>query len=43
MLRRVAEAMGATVHIVFESSAKTSSRLLTQSAVSGRVGKKCRV
>ncbi len=42
MLRRVAEAMGATVHIVFESGAKAGSRLLPASPVSGRVGKKCR-
>ena len=40
MLRRVAEAMGATVHIVFESGAKTSSRRLPASPVSGRAGKK---
>jgi len=42
MLRRVAEAMGATVHIVFESGAKASSRLLPVIPASGRVGKKCR-
>ncbi len=42
MLRRVAEAMGATVHIVFESGAKASSRPLPVIPASGRVGKKCR-
>lgn len=42
MLRRVAEAMGATVHIVFESGAKTSSRHLPVSPVSGRARNKCR-
>jgi len=42
MLRRVAEAMGATVQIVFESSTKAGSRLLAESPASGRVGKKCR-
>jgi transcriptional regulator with XRE-family HTH domain len=42
MLRRVAEALGASVHVVFESGAKAGSRILPESPVSARVGKKCR-
>ena len=42
MLRRVAGAMGATVHIVFESGAQAGARVLPASPVAGRVGKKCR-
>jgi transcriptional regulator with XRE-family HTH domain len=41
MLRRVAEAMGGTVHIVFESGAKAGARLI-ESPVPARVNKKCR-
>ncbi len=43
MLRRVAEALGASVHVVFESGAKAGSRSLPASPASARVGKKCRV
>src|SRR5581483_543272 len=42
MLRRVAEAIGATVHVVFESGARASSRPLPAFPVSRRVRKKCR-
>lgn len=41
MLRRVAEALGASVHVVFESGGKAGSRLTDQSPVYVRVGKKC--
>ena len=39
-LRRVAEALGATVHVVFESGGKTGSRILSESRASNRIGKK---
>jgi transcriptional regulator with XRE-family HTH domain len=42
MLRRVAAALGATVHIVFESGARTHSRLLPVSRSNGRLRKKHR-
>jgi transcriptional regulator with XRE-family HTH domain len=40
MLRRVAEALGATVRVVFESGARTSPGILSESPIPYRTGKK---
>ena len=40
MLRRVAEALGATVHVVFESGADSGPGVLSESPVPYRTGKK---
>ena len=40
MLRRVAEALGATVHVVFESGAGSGPGVLSESPVPYRTGKK---
>ena len=40
MLRRVAEALGATVRVVFESGARSGSGILSESPVPYRTGKK---
>ena len=43
MLRRVAEALGATVHVVFESGANTAASVLSESTIPYRVRKKSRI
>jgi DNA-binding XRE family transcriptional regulator len=40
MLRRVAEALGATIRVVFESGARTSPGILSESPIPCRTGKK---
>ena len=40
MLRRVAEALGATVHVVFEAGARSGPAILSESPVPYRTGKK---
>ena len=40
MLRRVAEALGATVHVVFESGAGSGPGVLSESPIPYRTGKK---
>ena len=40
MLRRVAEALGATVHIVFESGARAGPGILSESPIPYRTGKR---
>ena len=40
MLRRVAEALGATVHVVFESGSRSQSSVLSEAPVSYRTKKK---
>ena len=40
MLRRVAEALGATVRVVFESGARSGAGILSESALPYRTGKK---
>jgi hypothetical protein len=40
MLRRVAEALGATVHVVFESGPRSQTGVLSEAPVPYRVRKK---
>jgi transcriptional regulator with XRE-family HTH domain len=39
MLRRVAEALGATVHVAFETSGQTAPMILSESKIPYRTGK----
>ena len=39
MLRRVAEALGATVHVAFETSGQTAPLILSESKIPYRTGK----
>jgi hypothetical protein len=39
MLRRVAEALGATVHVAFETSGQTAPMILSESKIPSRTRK----